>query len=94
MSDLFYSFGTSHPGAIVLHNLPNHLRQFTEPDGTTIDLATVDILRARERGVPRYNEFRRKFHLKPAQSFEDFSDDAGIWRGPPADLRGTPRRWT
>ena len=66
MTDLFYSFGTSHPGAIALHNFPNHLRQFTEPDGTLLDLATVDILRARERGVPRYNEFRRKFHLQPA----------------------------
>ena len=78
MTDLFYSFGTSHPGAIALHNFPNHLRQFTEPDGTLLDLATVDILRARERGVPRYNEFRRKFHLQPARRFEDFSDDLGV----------------
>ena len=28
MADLFYSFGTSHPGAVVLHNYPNHLRAF------------------------------------------------------------------
>jgi hypothetical protein len=75
MNDLFYSFGTSNPGAIVLHNYPNRLRAFAELDGTVLDLAATDILRNRERGVPRYNEFRRKFHLEPATRFEDFSDD-------------------
>ncbi len=75
MTDLLYSFGTSHPGAIVLHNYPNHLRQFERPDGVTIDLATYDIVKCRERGVPRYNDFRKAFHLNPAKSFEDFSRD-------------------
>jgi hypothetical protein len=83
MSDFFYTFGTSNPGAIALHNYPNYLRQFTEPDGTILDLAATDILRTRERGVPRYNEFRRKFHLKPAERFEDFSEDPTVV----ADLR-------
>ena len=83
MTDLFYSFGTSHPGAIVLHNYPNDLRDFHEPDGTHLDLAAADILRVRERGVPRYNEFRRKFHMNPAETFEDFSDDPQVV----ADLR-------
>ncbi len=83
MNDLFYSFGTSHPGAIALHNFPEGLRHFRQPDGTVLDLATVDILRNRERGVPRYNEFRRRFHLKPAATFEEFSDDAQVV----ADLR-------
>jgi Animal haem peroxidase len=78
MNDLFYSFGTSHPGAIVLHNYPNRLRHFSEPDGTILDLAATDILRIRERGVPRYNEFRRKFHLNPATRFEDFSQDPEV----------------
>lgn len=83
MRDLFYSFGTSHPGAITLHNFPNALRHFTRPDGVTIDLATYDIVRSRERGVPRYNEFRRKFHLRPSETFEDFSSDPIVV----ADLR-------
>ena len=83
MKDFLYSFGVSNPGQIVLHNFPNHLRKFTEPDGTTLDLAATDILRNRERGVPRYNEFRRRFHLKPAERFEDFSTDAQVV----ADLR-------
>ena len=83
MNDLFYSFGTSYPGAIALHNYPEGLRHFAQPDGTVLDLAAVDILRNRERGVPRYNEFRRKFHLRPAATFEEFSDDAQVV----ADLR-------
>ena len=78
MPDLFYSFGTSHPGAIVLHNYPKFLQRFEKPDGTLIDLASTDILRSRERGVPRYNEFRRKFHLKPADTFDAFSDDPAV----------------
>ena len=32
-----------------------------------------DILRTRERGVPRYNEFRRLFRLKPAETFEELT---------------------
>ena len=36
----------------------------------TIDLATIDILRDRERGMPRYNEFRRLTRLPPVESFE------------------------
>jgi hypothetical protein len=78
MNDLFYSFGTSHPGAIALHNYPEGLRAFVQPDGTVLDLAAVDILRNRERGVPRYNEFRRKFHLRPAATFEEFSVDPQV----------------
>jgi hypothetical protein len=49
------------------------MQHLDRPDGTTIDLAATDILRVRERGVPRYNQFRRLFHLKPAESFEDLT---------------------
>ena len=51
MDDLFYSFGTSHPGAISLHNYPRFLQHLERPDGTVLDLATIDVLRTRERGV-------------------------------------------
>jgi hypothetical protein len=78
LSDLVYSFATSHPGQVVLHNFPEELRIFTDPVGGVVDLATVDIVRDRERGVPRYNEFRRRFRLRPAARFEDFSDDPTI----------------
>ena len=36
--------------------------------------ATVDILRDRERGVPRYNQFRRLLHKSPVKSFEELTD--------------------
>jgi len=75
IEDLFYSFGVSHPGAIALHNYPRFLQTFNRPDGTTIDLAATDVLRTRERGVPRYNQFRRLFHLKPVESFEELTGE-------------------
>jgi hypothetical protein len=74
----FYSLGVAHPGAISLHNYPRFLQEFRRPDGTVIDLAATDVLRIRERGVPRYNEFRRLFHLKPAETFEELAGDAAV----------------
>ncbi len=75
MADLFYSFGIAHPGAITLHNYPRLLQEYERPDGMLMDLAATDILRARELGVPRYNEFRRLLHLRPVESFEELTDD-------------------
>jgi hypothetical protein len=74
-TDLFYSLGTAHPGAVTLHNHPRFMQRFRRDDGMEIDLAAVDILRSRERGVPRYNEFRRLLHLPPARSFDDLAKD-------------------
>ena len=71
VADVFYSFGLAHPGALTLHNFPNYLRKLTRPDGEIIDLASIDVLRDRERGVPRYNRFRRLLRLNPIQSFDD-----------------------
>jgi hypothetical protein len=73
--DLWYSLGVANAGAVCLHNYPDFLRDFTRPDGVRIDLAAVDVLRDRERGVPRYNAFRRLFHLAPARSFEELTDN-------------------
>jgi hypothetical protein len=70
MPDLFYSFGISHPGAIQLHNYPHFLRQLVKDDGEVFDLAAVDILRDRERGVPRYNRFREILGRGRVNSFE------------------------
>jgi len=75
MADLFFSFGKMHPGALVLNNYPRTLRELTIPGNPVYDLAAVDILRARERGVPRYNEFRRQLGLRPITTFEDLTDD-------------------
>jgi len=79
MPNLFYSFGVSHPGAITLHNYPKHLQNLTRDDGEHLDLAAVDIFRDRERGVPRYNQFRRLMHKEPVGSFEELTDNPA-WR--------------
>ena len=78
MADVFYSFGISHPGAITLHNYPRFLQNLTLPSGEHLDLASVDILRDRERGIPRYNTFRKLLHLPPARSFEELTHNR-VW---------------
>ncbi len=90
MSDLFYSFGNQHPGALVLNNFPRFMQELSVPGNSFFDLGTVDILRARERGVPRYNEFRRQLGLKPIRSFDDLTKDPqalnnlrSVYGGPP-----------
>jgi hypothetical protein len=75
MADLLYSFGTEYPGLVTLHNFPRFLQEFHRPDGTLQDLGATDILRSRELGVPRYNEFRRLLHLRPARNFDDLTDN-------------------
>jgi hypothetical protein len=74
MDDVFYSLGTEHPGDITLHNFPRALQEFHRADGAVLDLASIDILRVRERGVPRYNQFRRLFHMNPVASFDELTD--------------------
>jgi Animal haem peroxidase len=76
MSDLFYSFGNQQPGALVLNNFPRFMQELSVPGNPFIDMGTVDIVRARERGVPRYNEFRRQLRLNPIESFDDLTDNA------------------
>jgi hypothetical protein len=73
MANSFYSFGRAHPGLITLHNYPKFLQEFRRPDGEIVDLAAVDILRIRERGVPRYREFRELMHRRPVNSFEELT---------------------
>jgi hypothetical protein len=72
---LWYSFGITHPGSLTLNNYPEFLRNLSMPVIGDIDLAAVDIIRDRERGVPRYNEFRRQIGLNPIKQFEDLTTE-------------------
>jgi hypothetical protein len=74
-ADLFYSFGTHNPGAVRLHNYPKFLQNLVQDNGERFDLGTIDILRDRERGVPRYNRFRRLLHKAPVRSFDELTDN-------------------
>jgi heme peroxidase len=84
LTDIVYTFGVHCPGAVQLQNFPNWMRRMHRRSGQKveelIDLAAIDILRDRERGVPRYNRFRELFHMPRVTSFEQMSDDPGIVR--------------
>ena len=72
-ADLFYSFGIHHPGAVCMHNYPKHLQNLVQDNGERFDLAAVDVLRDRERGVPRYNRFRRLLGKSAVRSFDELT---------------------
>ncbi|MDX1695546.1 MAG: peroxidase family protein [Ketobacteraceae bacterium] len=79
ISDLLYSFGRTHPGLLELNNYPDFLMNFPFEEGVPMtDLGAVDIIRDRERGIPRYNEFRRQIGLKPVSDFTDITPDVEL----------------
>lgn len=57
----------NHP--LFLQNLPmEHLASETDK----LDIVALDIIRDREHGVPKFNEFRRQIGLRTLTSFDDF----------------------
>jgi hypothetical protein len=75
INDLLYSVGVQRPGALTLNNYPRFLQNLNVPIVGKMDLGTVELVRDRERGVPRYNEFRRQLNLRPILKFEDLTED-------------------
>ncbi len=75
--DVLYTLATSNPAAMTLHNFPNSLRRINKKpeDGIFLDLAVVDILRDRERGVPRYAQFRELIGCRRPRSFAEVTDN-------------------
>lgn len=79
MDDLALSMGRQRLGALALKNHPMFLQNLvmpSRPDGPMkeIDVIALDIVRDRERGIPRFNEFRRQIGLRQLRSFGDFID--------------------
>ncbi len=78
------SMGRQRLGLLALQNHPHFLQNLRMPRLETptnrIDVVALDIIRDRERGIPRFNEFRRQYGLRQLTSFDDFVD-AGL----PAD---------
>ena len=72
------SMGRQRLGLLTLQNHPQFLQNLSLPRLQTatnkIDVVALDIIRDRERGVPRFNEFRRQYGLKQLRSFDDFID--------------------
>ena len=78
LKDLFYSFGTQHPGQLILGNFPKFMQELKIPGHGTMDLGMIDVIRDRERGVPRYNQFRRALNMRPIQKYADFFPDGVV----------------
>lgn len=72
-ADTFYSFGINYPGAITNNNYSTMMQRLSTPDGQLRDMGTVDILRDRERGVPRYTTFRRLLRMTVPKTFEELT---------------------
>ena len=72
------SMGRQQLGLLTLQNHPQFLQNLTLPRlqsaTNKIDIPALDLIRDRERGVPRFNEFRRQYGLKTLRSFDDFID--------------------
>jgi hypothetical protein len=75
LETLLYSAGVQHPGALVLGNYPKFLQELNIPFVGVMDMGTIDILRDRERGIPRYNAFRQQLRLKKLSSLEELTTD-------------------
>lgn len=80
IATMIRSFAKQNPGQLVLNNYPHFMRELTIPGNPVYDMGAVDLLRARERGVPRYNEFRRQLGLGPIRSFADLNTDPEMVR--------------
>lgn len=72
------SLGRQRGGKLTLQNHPLFLQNLEMPRLKSvtgrIDVLALDLIRDRERGIPRYNEYRRQYGLKQLTSFDDFID--------------------
>jgi hypothetical protein len=81
MANWGLSMGRQRLGLLALHNTPQFMQNIKLPrlDSPTrqIDLAALDLIRDREHGVPRFNEFRRQYGLRQLTGYDDFFPKPG-----------------
>lgn len=74
--DILTGMGASVPGALTVNNYPSLLTKLKLPGTDTFtDMAVIDIIRDRERGIPRYTEFRKLMAMSEITTFEQISTD-------------------
>ncbi|KAI4319223.1 hypothetical protein MLD38_032850 [Melastoma candidum] len=84
MDQMLVSLGHQPSGALVLWNYPRWMLKLVPQDvdgqdrRDAVDLAALDVYRDRERGVARYNEFRRNLLMIPIRCWEDLTDDREV----------------
>jgi hypothetical protein len=93
-ADAAYSLGTRNPGQVRLRNYPSGLAHFERQDliagsesNDFFDLGTVDVVRDRERGIPRYNDFRRMLRMRPFDSIDEITSNKE-WAAEIGDVYG------
>ena len=78
LSSWALSMGRQRLGLLTLQNHAQFFQNLELPrlqsKTNKIDIAALDVIRDRERGVPRFNEFRRQYGLTQLTSFNDFVD--------------------
>ncbi len=78
MANWGLSMGRQRLGLLTLHNDPQFLQNIKLPRLDTptqqIDIAALDLIRDRQHGVPRFNEFRRQYGLQQLTTYNDFVD--------------------
>jgi hypothetical protein len=77
LTNLALSMGRQRLGLLELRNHPQFLQNLDMRPrmDTTLDVPALDLIRDRERGTPRFNEFRRQIGLRELTSFDDFIDE-------------------
>ncbi|KAG4398490.1 hypothetical protein GLYMA_08G051702v4 [Glycine max] len=89
MEQMLVSMGHQSSGAVDLWNYPTWLGNLIAHDingediPDPVDMATMEenvapVYRDRERGVARYNEFRRNLLMIPISKWEDLTDDEEV----------------
>ncbi len=72
------SMGRQRLGFLALQNHAQFLQNLSmsrlKSETQKLDVAALDLIRDRERGLPRFNEFRRQYGLRQLTSFDDFID--------------------
>ncbi|EEF32824.1 oxidoreductase, putative [Ricinus communis] len=84
MELMLVSMGHQACGAVTLWNYPSWMRNLVAHDingedrPDPVDMAAIEIYRDRERGVARYNEFRRNLLMIPIRKWEDLTDEQEV----------------
>ncbi|GMN46285.1 hypothetical protein TIFTF001_015477 [Ficus carica] len=84
IEQMLVSMGHQASGAVTLWNYPSWMRNLVahDVDGDDrpdpVDMAALEIYRDRERGVARYNGFRRNLLMIPITKWEDLTDDKEV----------------
>ncbi|MFO0728887.1 MAG: peroxidase family protein [Myxococcota bacterium] len=75
MDTVINSLGNEKMALLTHNNYPEFFSEMSVEGSPVTDLGAADLLRARERGVPPYNEFRRQIGLPEIEKFEDLKAD-------------------